>query len=743
MNLSEKIIVTGKICGVMNKLFTISLLTGIMLCGCQVSEPEICNVPEPQTFTAEIEDNNDGAATRTSLDEQRNVLWTKGDQVSIFAGSTANAKYLVSDDSDGKTSATLNMESTSSFVAGNEIENNVAYYPYSADVQIAKNGTAYTISGITLPATQTYATASFGNGAFPMAAITASTKDTNLGFKNVLGGLKLQLKGTASIASISVSGNANEILCGSANVTVSSEATPTIELTDKSATTVTLDCGTAGVQLNSETATTFIIALPPVTMASGFTVTIKDIYGKQMPKISANSQTITRSTLLAMPEFAYTASSSTDFTKEPLTITSIGKTSVALARYVGDTETNTDVDIKLQYSMNGGDWKTYTVGGIISLSDADSLQFRPQTSTGNSTFSSSKYYYKFKVGGEGKVIASGNVMSLLDRTLKATSAPERCFYALFYDVDNLVSAADLQLPATELSAYCYDNMFCGCTALVRAPELLPATKMADHCYSQMFDSCTALVGAPELPATEMADYCYWRMFYRCTSLTEAPALPAKRLAEWCYSMMFEGCTSLTEAPALSAKRLAERCCNRMFYGCTSLTAAPPELPAIDLTSGTHCYLSMFQGCTALTSAPKLPATGLSESCYLSMFEGCTSLTTAPELHATTLANYCYKRMFYGCTSLTAAPELPATTLVIECYRNMFNGCTNLNHVEAMFTNSPSYIWEDDGSTIWYTYEWLNGVASEGTFVMNEDATWKESDVRGVNGIPTGWTVVKQ
>jgi hypothetical protein len=124
-----------------------------------------------------------------------------------------------------------------------------------------------------------------------------------------------------------------------------------------------------------------------------------------------------------------------------------------------------------------------------------------------------------------------------------------------------------------------------------------------------------------------------------------------------------------------------------------------------------------------------------------MFEGCTSLTTAPELHATTLANYCYKRMFYGCTSLTAAPELPATTLVIECYRNMFNGCTNLNHVEAMFTNSPSYIWEDDGSTVWYTYAWLDGVASEGTFVMNEDATWKESDVRGVNGIPTGWTVV--
>ena len=380
------------------------------------------------------------------------------------------------------------------------------------------------------------------------------------------------------------------------------------------------------------------------------------------------------------------SSSAEYYSTIPFTITSVGATSVALSRYVDFTETNTDVNIKLQYRKNSGGWTNYTVGNIISLSDTDTLQFRPGTSTGNSTFSSGKYYYKFKVGGEGKIIASGNAMSLLNRKLSVTKAPERCFYALFYDVDNLVSAANLQLPATELSAYCYANMFDGCTALVSAPKL-PATKLADYCYSQMFES---------------------------TALVRAPALPAKRLAVKCYY--------------------------RMFYRCTSLTAAPSELPALDLASWTHCYLNMFQGCTALTSAPKLPATGLSESCYYSMFEGCTSLTAAPELNATTLADYCYKRMFYGCTSLTAAPELPAATLVTDCYRNMFYGCKNLNHVQAMFTNSPSYTWEDDGSTVWYTYGWLDGVAKEGTFVKNADATW---DATGANAIPSGWTVLTE
>ena len=697
---------------IMRNRLASAALAVLALCACQEESLNI-SIPEAERFTASIDENYSGAPTRTSLDGEGNVLWTKGDQVSVFSASTINEQYQVSDASAGKASAELSRVSTgSSYVAGGEIGNNVAFYPYSSGVAIAQSGSDYVLSGITLPATQAYAESSFANVAFPMASVTASTSDKNLKFKNILGGIKLRIKGTASIASISVSGNAGEILCGSADVTVSSSEVPSIALSDASATTVTLDCGTAGVQLNSATATTFIIALPPVTMASGFTVTIKDIYGNQMQKPGAKSE-ITRSNLLAMPEFTYTVDSSvTDYTKQPLTITSIGKTSVALARYVDDTETNTDVNIKLQYRINSGGWKTYTVGGIINLADADALQFRPRTSTGNSTFSSSsdKYYYKFKVGGEGKVIASGNVMSLLSRYyLSVTSAPEYCFSALFQDVDNLVSAADLRLPATGLSEHCYYTMFSGCTALVRPPKQLPATELAEWCYSSMFKGCTALVGAPELPATKMAARCYNYMFFGCTSLKEAPALPAKRSADHCYYCM--------------------------FYSCTSLVAAP-ELPAIDLTSGPNCYTHMFHGCTSLTSAPKLPATELSMGCYLSMFEGCTGLTTAPELNATTLADACYKGMFKDCTGLTAAPDLPATTLVDNCYNQMFSGCKNLNYIEAMFTTEPVNASIHSG----HTYEWLSSVASEGTFVKNEDATW---DVTGINGIPTGWTVVKR
>ena len=302
--------VNGKKNSAMKKRFVFSILAALAVCSCQVEEineiaPESNQevIREAKVFTAIIDDTTT-PETRTSLDAEGNVLWKQGDQVSIFAGSTINEQYQVTDASDGKTAASLNKVSDPGFVAGTDIDHNIAFYPYVSIAAIAKSAGSYVISDITIPATQTYAEGSFGNGAFPMAAVTGSTGDMNLKFKNVLGGLKLQLKGTASIASISITGNNNEILCGAAEVTVANGSNPSINLTDASAKTVTLDCG-AGVALNSETATPFIIALPPITMTGGFTVIVTDTEGKQMEIKTTKPQTISRSSLLKMPAVNY------------------------------------------------------------------------------------------------------------------------------------------------------------------------------------------------------------------------------------------------------------------------------------------------------------------------------------------------------------------------------------------------------------------------------------------------------
>lgn len=116
--------------------------------------------------------------------------------------------------------------------------------------------------------------------------------------------------------------------------------------------------------------------------------------------------------------------------------------------------------------------------------------------------------------------------------------------------------------------------------------------------------------------------------------------------------------------------------------------------------------------------------------YLFYYSGVISVDSN-FLPATILTDGCYSHMFYYCNSLRKAPELPATILAPSCYSRMFYYCKNLNYIKAMFTTMPSSS---------YTSYWVNGVATSGTFVKNKDATW---DVTGVNGVPSGWTIIKE
>lgn len=196
-----------------------------------------------------------------------------------------------------------------------------------------------------------------------------------------------------------------------------------------------------------------------------------------------------------------------------------------------------------------------------------------------------------------------------------------------------------------------------------------------------------------------------------------------------FMYLFRASTGLTDALnlLLPANTLATMSYRSMFADCTALTTLP-EFPA--MTLATACYQGMCNSCSALTTLPILPATTLAVDCYNYMFPNCTSLTTAPAnmLPATAVTNSCYKQMFTGCSNLTTAPYLPAKTLAQDAYYSMFNGCSKLNYIKCLATN----ISVGTGSTT----DWVSGVASSGTFVKDASMTWS----RGVNGIPTSWTV---
>ena len=264
--------------------------------------------PVSESFTASVESFD--FQTKTSMTSEKYVVWSQDDRLAIFQGNTLADEFKVSDANVGMANATFTKVTTASddFSAGTEMPCNVALYPYGVGLTltgsiIEDEDVVYKVSGVIIPQEQIYTAASFANGSFPMVAVTETISDHNLKFKNVLGALRLRLKGTQTLKSISVRGKNGERLSGAAVVTVSeNNLTPAISMiaTDDASRSVTLNCGD-GVQLSESTVTDFIISLPPVVFSKGFTVDITDTDDK-IQKITAYAEnTVLRSTVLTMP----------------------------------------------------------------------------------------------------------------------------------------------------------------------------------------------------------------------------------------------------------------------------------------------------------------------------------------------------------------------------------------------------------------------------------------------------------
>lgn len=362
----------------------------------------------------------------------------------------------------------------------------------------------------------------------------------------------------------------------------------------------------------------------------------------------------------------------------------------------------------LEYSVNGGEWKTLGTSVVVFGGDNGDLRLRGKSLIGTKVGDSS-YHFDYNsstivFGNAGLVSCVGDIRTLLDYEdyinvstqyatfsylfnncyqlisaplLPATLLADGCYFKMFAGCHNLASAPSLA--ATTLNESCYEYMFSGCKSLISAPEL-PATTLASRCYYGMFSGCEGLVSTPSLPATTLEDWCYFSMFYNCSNLVSAPSLPATTLADYCYYYMFSGCSKLSTVPSLPALVLKDGCYKYMFSGCTILTSAPVLSVS---TLAKECYAGMFSECVNLKTAPSLPALILAKGCYQFMFSGCTNLESAPVLSATVLAESCYAGMFSSCNGLTVAPSLSATTLAPNCYAGMFSNCINLSEAPAL------------------------------------------------------------
>ena len=290
-----KMMVSGK-SFIMKKINILFVAASFALAACHEIE-----IPVPAVAPAEIHASiEDVVPSKTMMTDNNSICWTEGDHIVVFFKNTVGLRYQVDAESVGKSYATFNRAPEGNVVDNEEVsdlDHNIAYYPYSSSVVCNMSESEYVLD-VFLSEVQTYMEDSFGSGSLPMVSVSESDDIT---FKNVCGGMKLQLKGEQKVSSIRLEGKNNEKLAGAAIVKAFvANTAPVITMVGDATTSVTLDCEN-GVQLTEDVSTEFIISLPPVVFTKGFTVTVTDSDNNIYVIETGKSNSVLRSSLLVMP----------------------------------------------------------------------------------------------------------------------------------------------------------------------------------------------------------------------------------------------------------------------------------------------------------------------------------------------------------------------------------------------------------------------------------------------------------
>lgn len=467
-------------------------------------------------FTATIAAPNSGATTRTTYNETGdgyiNVAWKEGDEIALVHGGVKDVVTVGIPNSDG--SAPI----SGTITVGTDEEDVVLVYPADA-VGKPTGGTGGT---------------GFSNNPIYWAKVhnqdgTLEYIQNNIDFRKGVG--KLAVSGALATASLKESVSMPSMIA-IWKLTLQDDATPTPNALAATGVTVSVN-GIPVARATSAAKSTYYLCMVPSYMvdshvnASGDGLTIDATVGSDTYRFTKAGVSLTEGL----------------FYQSTLTMASLLKTPLTLKALTDGKIKVTKPKNGMQYSLNGGT-KTDMNGGTteIPVEAGDKVRFY-----GNGTSITS--YNGTTITGTAWMKVYGNIMSLVDENNFATTAAmlssTNAFKQLFYNNVNLIDASGLLLPATELTRYCYCQMFYGCTKLTMAPEL-PAKTLDTGCYTAMFNDCKRLTAAPELPATTLADFCYDSMFTGCSSLTSVTCLATsginsnKSTDSWLLNVAYTG-----------------------------------------------------------------------------------------------------------------------------------------------------------------------------------------------------------
>ena len=191
----------------MKRILFILASVACVLAGCTLEPAEGLLNSNAPVFTASFAD---GGATRTQLaDNQTSVLWSDGDEISVFDGNGANHEYLSS--GPGKVTV-FSLKGSETVEPASEW---IAIYPYNPDAERSPHSNL-----VTTILKSEYTQSRPGTFADGMNLAIAQTADAslNLSFKNALGYIAVAIKGASDVTRLTFRGNNDDGVAGPVNI---------------------------------------------------------------------------------------------------------------------------------------------------------------------------------------------------------------------------------------------------------------------------------------------------------------------------------------------------------------------------------------------------------------------------------------------------------------------------------------------------------------------------------------------
>lgn len=504
----------------------------------------------------------EGGRTRTQLgDKDKNgnypTQWIAGDRIAVYALGNPDNCAVYKTENGGETLADFIYESGAELNASAPYF--VAYYPqkhynnyFNQDDKSLE---------VTLPNTQNYTAGNIEQDAYPMVAVSKGTK---LSFKNVLGIVRLNLKSTlggVKVRKIIIS--SNKPLWGISSITFGDGATAPIlnvnedEYLDTK--NMTLDCGEAGVALNADAPTEFMVTLPPAEYKT-FRIQVIDTDNRIQSFTANRTISVARSAIT-------TVNLGINALKSVSTLRHGYIFNYALMRLANNTETPETFDKKIKtirFVTNSAETSEMIVSDETTAVPAYAVW---NAETGEMVIHTAA----------DKIMAHTNSSGTFKEMRALTSLDLTGF-----DTENV----------TNMNAMFRDSF--------GLPELdvskLNTANVTDMSY--MFAGCSQLkrLDVSGFKTENVTDMNY--MFFGCNQLTTLDLSGFKTEKVTNMSDMFGGCCQLKELDLKTFNTANVTDMSGMFSSCEQLTEL--DVSMFNTEKVGHIW-SMFDGCSKLTS----------------------------------------------------------------------------------------------------------------------------------------------